>query len=128
MLNVNPLTSESRALLHAFLFSTSFNIFKACATACVAFIKRMHHTSALNASKIARELIEQTTLSQKRVSMKSMDNSHSSRPSIVALIRVDMLGYRPSKLVIVLVEWRCVLYRVSACRENWCVHNIDYWS
>ena len=34
-------------------------------------------------------------------SLKTMDKSHSSRRSIVALIRVDTPAYRPSKLVMV---------------------------
>ena len=59
MLNVNPVGSESRALLHALLFSTPCNIFKACAIACVTFVKRMRHTSALNASKSAQVWTQQ---------------------------------------------------------------------
>ena len=51
--------SESRALLHALLFSTPFDLFKARAIACVTFVKRMRHTSALNASKSARVWTQQ---------------------------------------------------------------------
>jgi hypothetical protein len=47
---------QNRILLlrHTSLFSTPFNMFKACAIECVTFVKRMRHTSALNASKSAR--------------------------------------------------------------------------
>jgi hypothetical protein len=45
--------TSSRALLRALQFSTPFNTFKAYAIACVTVVKRMRHSSALNASKSA---------------------------------------------------------------------------
>jgi hypothetical protein len=54
--------SQNRILLlqHALLFSTPFNISKASAIATITFVKRVHRTGALNASKGARVWAWQT--------------------------------------------------------------------
>jgi len=87
MLKVNPLRSESRALLHALLFSIPFNTFKARAIACVTFVKRMRHTSALNASESALVWTQQLNVVKWIHLTQNRDKQHIP-PTIIMKLEV----------------------------------------